>query len=237
MKRTAQHKTVKLVGITGRQQGSHDSFCAYYSAAALLCALRPEFNDSFEAENVRADPLFSGVKRRRGETLEKLVASWLVSGMELRRVTGALNNACNGTIKTHFRHRFVARSERNYDSICTKVDEGLPSLLAWDGREIGNHTVVVVGYEWHARSRSRWLRVIDPIQMQEILEWGQLEALAQSPLEVVECTRHDGARPDKMTTFRDAKQKLLTNRTQHERFNPQSRKYEPIHTGSRRPSD
>lgn len=230
MKRKPQHKTVKLVGITGRQQGSHDSFCAYYSAAALLCALRPEFNDAFETENVRADPLFSGVKRRRGETLEKLVASWLVSGMELRRVTGALNNACNGKIRTHFKHRFVARSEKNYASLCAKVDEGLPSLLAWDGREIGNHTVVVIGYEWHARSRSRWLRVIDPIQMQEILEWGQLEALAQSPLEVVECTRHDGARPDKVTTFRDSKQKLITNRTQHERFDPRARQYEPIRT-------
>jgi hypothetical protein len=234
VKRTAQHKTVKLVGITGRHQGSHDSFCAYYSAAALLCALRPEFNDSFEAEDVHADPLFSSVKRRRGETLEKLVSSWLTSGMELRRVTGALNRACDdGNGKTQFRHRFIARSASNFDSLCSKVDAGLPSLLAWDGREIGNHTVIVVGYERHARSRSRWLRVMDPIQMQEVLEWGQLEALAQSPLEVVECVRHTGSRPDKVTTFRDAKQKLLTNRTLHERFDPGSRNYESIRGSSR----
>lgn len=229
MKRTAQHKTVKLVGITARHQGSHDSFCAYYSAAALLCALRPEFSDSFEAEDVHADPLFSSVKRRRSETVEKLVAGWLTSGMELRRVTGALNRACHdGDGKTQFRHRFIARSRTNFELLCSKIEVGLPSLLAWDGREIGNHTVLVVGYESHARSRSRWLRVIDPIQMQEVLEWGQLEALAQSPLEVVECVRHDGSRPDKVTTFRDARQKLLTKRTQHERFDPDSRRYEPI---------
>lgn len=227
-KRRAQHETVKLLGITARQQGSHDSLCAYYSAAALLCALRPEFNDAFESENVRLDPLFSGVARRRGETIDKLVASWLVSGMELRRVTGALNRACRGREKTQFRHRFIPRSDKEFDALCARIDQGLPSLLAWDGREIGNHTVVVVGYEKHARSRSRWLRVIDPIQMQEILEWGQLESLAQSPLEIVVCTRHDGWRPDKLTTFRDAKQKLLADRTRHERYAPRTKRYEII---------
>ena len=233
MKRKPQHKTIKLIGISGRQQGSHDSLCAYYSAAALLCALRPEFNDSFEADDVRADPLFSGVKRRRGESLDKLVSSWLVGGMELRRVTGALNASCRGKIKTTFRHRFIARSESNYEHLCSMIDQGFPSLLAWDGREIGNHTVVVIGYERHARSRSRWLRVIDPIQMQEVIEWGQLEALAQSPLEIVECTRHDGSRPDKVTTFRDAQQKLLADRTLHERYDPARRAYEMIRGGSK----
>jgi hypothetical protein len=228
-----QHKIVKIIGITGRQQGSHDSLCAYYSAASMLCALRPEFNDSFEADDVRADPLFSGVKRRRGESLDKLVASWLVAGMELRRVTGALNASCKGKIKTTFRHRFIPRSVTSYEHLCSMIDQGLPSLLAWDGREIGNHTVVVIGYERHARSRSRWLRVIDPIQMQEVIEWGQLEALAQSPLEVVECTRHDGSRPDKLTTFRDSRQKLLADRTLHERYDVARHAYEMIRGGSK----
>jgi hypothetical protein len=231
-KRRAQHQTVKLIGIPARHQGSHDSFCAYYSAAALLCALRPEFNDAFESEDVRSDPLFSGVKRRRGETVEKLVAGWLTSGMELRRVTGALNHACRGKEKTAFRHRFIPRSHRSFEDLCARVDEGLPSLLAWDGREIGNHTVVVIGYDNHTRSRSRWLRVIDPIQMQEVLEWGQLEALAQSPLEAVVCTRHDGSRPDKVTTYRDARQKLIVERTRHERFDPRAQAYELIRADS-----
>ena len=226
MKKRAEHRTVKLLGIAPRYQGSHDSFCAYYSAAALLCALRPEFNDSFEAENVRADPLFSGVRRRRGESLERLVASWLASGMELRRVTGALNHACRGNGKTTFRHRLIPRNHASFEELCTRVDAGLPSLLAWEGREIGNHTVVVLGYEHHSHSKSRWLRVMDPIRMQDILEWGQLETLAQPPLELVVCTRHDGTRPDKVTTFRDAKQKLLVERTRHERYDPRRQAYE-----------
>lgn len=228
MKRRAQHRTVKLTGILPRHQGSHDSFCAYYAAASLLCALRPEFEDAFEADDVRSDPLFSGVRLRRGETVAELVASWLASGMELRRVTGALNRACRGAPKTVFRHHLVARSRSNYDRLCANVDEGLPSLLAWDGREIGNHTVVVIGYDRHARSESRWLRVMDPIQMQEVLEWGQLEALAQSPLEVVSCTEHSGVRPDKVTTFRDTRGKIITGRTRHERFDPKHRRFDPV---------
>jgi hypothetical protein len=224
----AEHSTIKLIGIAPRVQGSHDSFCAYYAAAALLCALRPEFSDAFEADKVRADPLFSGVRRRRRETIDMLVSDWLASGIELRRVTGALNHACRASGKTVFKHRLVARKNSNFVELCRKIDDGLPSLLAWEGREIGNHTVVVIGYERHARSKSRWLRVIDPIQMQEVLEWGQLEALAQGPLEIVTCTRHDGFRPDKLTTFRDTRQKLIVERTLHERYDPRRHVYETI---------
>lgn len=228
MRRLPRHRTVKLTGILPRHQGSHDSFCAYYAAAVLLCALRPEFEDAFEADDVRSDPIFSAVRLRRGETVEKLVASWLASGMELRRVTSALNRACRKRPKTVFRHSLITRSLSNYDSLCAHIDVGLPSLLAWDGREIGNHTVVVVGYDRHTRSKSRWLRVIDPIQMQGILEWGQLETLAQAPLEVVICAEHDGARPDKVTTFRDAREKLIVEHTRHERYDPKWRRFDLV---------
>jgi hypothetical protein len=68
--------------------------------------------------------------------------------------------------------------------------------------------------------------------MQEVLEWGQLEALAQSPLEAVVCTRHDGSRPDKVTTYRDARQKLIVERTRHERFDPRAHAYELIRANS-----
>lgn len=226
MKRRAAHRAVKLLGIVPRHQGSHDSLCAYYAAATLLCSLEPQFEDAFAAEDLHVDPLFSGVRRRRGETLERLVASWLASGMELRRVTGALNRACGKVGTTAFRHRLIPRSRAGFDEFCSKIDQGLPSLLAWEGREIGNHSVVVVGYERHARSKSRWLRVIDPIQLQEILEWGQLEELARAPLEIVVCTRHDGRRPDKLTTFRDGRQKLLVGRTRYERYDPRRQCYE-----------
>jgi len=227
-KRRAQQTTVKLVGIHPRMQGSHDALCAYYAAATLLCALRPELGDAFECVDAQSDPLFGSVRRRRGESIEKIVANWFTDGMELRRVTIALNRACVGATRTAFRHRTLTRGRAGYEELCARIDQGLPSLLAWDGREIGNHTVVVVGYDRHERSRRRWLRVLDPIHMQEVLEWGQLATLAQAPIEVVSCTRHGGTRPDKLTTFRDGHQKLLPHRTLHERYDPRSASYDLV---------
>jgi hypothetical protein len=152
--------------------------------------------------------------------------------MELRKVTTALNRVCRGDTKTSFGHRLLARGGASYQMLCKQIDEGLPTLLAWDGREIGSHSVVVVGYDTHAASPRRWLRILDPIHMQEVLEWGQLAALAQAPIEAVVCTRHAGTRPDKLTTFRDSRQKLLADRTLHERFDPRARGYDLV-LGSR----
>jgi hypothetical protein len=209
-------------------QGSHDALCAYYAAATQLCALRPEFADAFECKDAQSDPLFGSIRRRRGESVEKIVSGWFTDGMELRRVTTALNRASEGATRTIFRYRTLTRGRASYDALCAQLDLGLPSLLAWEGREIGNHTVVVVGYDRHQGSPRRWLRVLDPIHMQEVLEWGQLATLSQAPIEAVLCTRHDGTRPDKLTTFRDGRQKLLPDRTLHERYDPRSGAYELV---------
>ena len=73
----APHRTtVRLLGIRLREQGTHDSFCAYYAAAMLLCALRPEFDDEFDATHVKRDPLFRNLPRR-GKSLDRAVADWL----------------------------------------------------------------------------------------------------------------------------------------------------------------
>jgi hypothetical protein len=228
VRRRVQQTTVKLVGITARRQGSHDALCAYYAAATLLCALRPELSDAFECVDARSDPLFGSVRRRPGERVEKVVASWFTGGLELRKVTAAMNRVGRGATTTAFGHRILPRARASYDALCARIDEGLPSLLAWEGREIGSHAVVVVGYDRHAGSPRRWLRILDPIHMQEVLEWGQLATLSQAPIEAVICTRHGGTRPDKLTTFRDGRQKLLVDRTLHERFDPRGRSYELV---------
>ena len=228
MRRRAQQTTVKLVGITARRQGSHDALCAYYAAATQLCALRPEFSDAFECIDARSDPLFGSVRRRRGERVEKVVASWFTDGMELRKVTSALNRASRGATRTSFGHRLLPRGAASYQLLCRQIDLGLPTLLAWEGREIGSHAVVVIGYDTHAASPRRWLRILDPIHMQEVLEWGQLATLSQAPIEAVLCSHHGGTRPDKLTTFRDGRQKLLADRTLHERFDPRARSYELV---------
>jgi hypothetical protein len=189
--------TVRLTGITLRCQGTHDSLCAYYSAAMLLCALRPEFEVQFDAPRVGQDPLYANLPRRRGQSLERLVTDWLTSGVQLERLCRSLNAACGG--RTRFRFQ---RGAVDVDWLRRQVDRGLPCILGWESREMGNHTSLVVGYDRVARSRSRWLRLLDPTRSQDSLEWGQLVRLATAPLEVVWCERHDGARPDKLTARR-----------------------------------
>jgi len=204
-------QTVRLVGIVLRQQGTHDSLCAYYSAAMLLCALRPEMEEQFDAPEVRLDPLYANLPRRKGRTLERSVTEWLTSGVSLPSLCRALNAAAVGT---RFRYR-----KGGVDMVWLReqIDSGLPCLLGWESREMGNHTSLVIGYEHFARSRSRWLRLLDPIRAQDTMEWGQLTRLATAPLEAVWCAAHDGVRPDKLTV---ARKEGAIVRTRLERWDP-----------------
>ncbi len=222
-------RAVRLTGIALRTQGTHDSLCAYYSAAMLLCALRPEFEDQFDAAHVGLDPLYGHLPRRRGRSLERAVADWLASGVKLELLGRALNAACaKAGARTRFIFRTAARSDGALAILRAQIDRGLPCLLGWESREMGNHTSLVVGYEEFAGSASRWLRVLDPIRAQETLEWGQLRRLATARFELVVCERHDGVRPDKLTTARDRDGALLSNRTLFERWDPADEKWRPL---------
>ncbi len=199
----AERTTVRLTGIVLRHQGTHDSLCAYYSAAMLLCALRPEIEEQFDAPRVGLDPLFANLPRRRGRSLERSVADWLTSGVSLPALCRSLNAAAGkGASRTHFRFRKVPRSLATVELMRAQIDRGLPCILGWESGEMGNHTSLVVGYERFTGSRSRWLRLMDPIRMQDTLEWGQLARLATAPPELLWCDGHDGARPDKLTVTR-----------------------------------
>jgi hypothetical protein len=218
--KAADKITVRLTGITFRQQGTHDSLCAYYSAAMLLCALRPEFEEQFDAPRVDLDPLYANLPRRRGKTLERAVTDWLTAGVQLEQLCRALNTACAGRTRFRFRKGAVAVAW-----LRQQVDRGLPCLLGWESHEMGNHTSLVVGYDRLARSRSRWLRLLDPIRSQDSLEWGQLAQLATAPVEVVWCERHDGARPDKLTVH---KRDGVTLATRLERWEPASERWRTL---------
>jgi hypothetical protein len=217
---SADRITVRLTGIVLRQQGTHDSLCAYYSAAMLLCALRPEMEEQFDAPEVKLDPLYANLPRRRGRTLERSVAEWLTSGVSLASLCKALNAATGK--RTQFRYR---KGSVAVEWIRGEIDRGLPCILGWESREMGNHTSLVIGYERFARSRSRWLRLLDPIRAQDTLEWGQLSRLATAPLEVVWCHAHDGARPDKLTVTRKRGSIL---RTHLERWDPRGSDWESL---------
>jgi hypothetical protein len=186
--------------------------CAYYSAAMMLCALRPEFEEQFDAPHVGLDPLYANLPRRAGRSLERSVTDWLTSGVQLEALCRSLNSA--GAGKTRFRFR---KGKITVEELRAQVDLGLPCVLGWESREMGNHTSLVVGYEKFAGSKSRWLRLLDPIRAQENLEWGQLLELATAPLEVVFCESHDGVRPDKLTVH---KRNGSILKTQLERWEP-----------------
>src|SRR3954470_15062421 len=98
---TMDRVTVRLTGIVLRQQGTHDSLCAYYSAAMMLCALRPEFEEQFDAPHVGLDPLYANLPRRRGGSLHRSVTEWLTSGVRLESLCRSLNSACKR--RTRFR--------------------------------------------------------------------------------------------------------------------------------------
>src|SRR5947209_1624590 len=118
--------SVRLTGIPLKYQGTHDSLCAYYAAAMLLCALRPEFEDQFEAAEVARDPLFANYPRRPFQRLESLVAAWTMNGANVHQVTEALNRACarsgNPAVTTAFAYRTVSRAESTVDIIRRQID-------------------------------------------------------------------------------------------------------------------
>jgi len=226
MPRDAGRTTVRLTGIALRQQGTHDSFCAYYAAAMLLCTLRPELEETFDAPHVGKDPLIGNLPRRRGRSVEAAAAEWLTAGVDLRHLTQALNRACAATtLRTRFRYAVARPTAATLASLHAHIDAGLPCVLGWESQELGDHTVLVTGYERFARSRSRWLRLLDPIRLQDVLEWGQLARLARPRLEVIACTAHDGVRPDKLTVTRKSAAQVGGAQSIIERWDPRSARW------------
>jgi hypothetical protein len=221
MPRLARRTTVRLTGIALRQQGSHDSLCAYYAAAMLLCALRPELDEQFDAARVADDPLFGNLPRPRGRTVERVAADWLTSGVRLRALCRALNRACaGGPARTRFAFRSAGRGHDTVEFLRAQIDRGLPCVLGWESHELGDHTALVVGYDRFAGSASRWLRLLDPIRVQDVLEWGQLQRLARARVEIIWCASHDGVRPDKLTVARDRHGGPVAGAAMIERWDP-----------------
>ena len=217
--------TVRLVGIRLREQGTHDSFCAYYAAAMLLCTLRPEMDDEFDATHVARDPLFRNLPRPSGQTLDRAVADWLTAGVHFGPLARALDGACGG--KTRFRATREPFGRKTLEMLRLQVDRGLPSVLGWESGELGDHTVLVVGYDRCAsHARDRWLRVLDPTGKLDVLEWDQLERIARAPADVIVCTDHDGWRPDRLSVDRDVEGAHLGSRI--ERWSLQNTRFETL---------
>jgi hypothetical protein len=210
---------VRLIGVPHKHQGTHDSLCAYYAAAMMLTALRPELEDRFEAGDVREDPLFGHYPRGR-RRVDALVAEWIAAGVHLEKLTRALDRACRAGVRTRFAYAAMPRTERTLSFLRAQIDAGLPTVLGWESREMGLHTVCVVGYERYSTGGA-WLRVLDPARLQDVLEWSQLARLATRRLEVIHCVAHEGIRPDKLIGVRRGG----TTKTRVERFDPRTGAY------------
>ncbi len=193
----------------------------------LLCALRPEFEDHFEADHVSKDPILSNLPRRG--RLDRAVADWLVAGVHIDRVCQALNRACTRDgmrgVRTRFAYRSYPRSAGGAAFLRRLVDHGLPCVLGWESREIGDHTVLVIGYERLDRSSSQWLRLLDPSRVQQTIEWGQLVRLATARLDLVYCVEHSGLRPDKLMTVRSGSGAIMPEGSRIERWDPVAGRY------------
>jgi hypothetical protein len=228
MTRRRRHRTsVRLIGLRLREQGTHDSFCAYYSAAMLLCTLRPELDDDFDALHVKHDPLFRNLPRRKGRSLDRTVADWMTTGVQFGPLARALTAACKGT--SRFRARRTGCTARTLELLHANVNEGLPCVLGWESRELGNHTVLVVGYDRGPTRKSlRWLRVLDPTRGQDIIEFGQLARVVTAPVDIIACTKHTGIRPDRLTTDRDTEGKIM--RSIVERYDPKTKAWSSLIT-------
>ena len=218
--RRRHRTTVRLLGVRLRVQGTHDSFCAYYSAAMLLCTLRPELDDDFDALHVKNDPLFRHLPRPKRQSLDRTVADWLTTGVRFPPLTRALTAACKGT--TRFKHLRSNPSDRTLARVHASINEGLPCALGWESRELGNHTVLVVGYDRGGPvTARRWLRVLDPTRGQDMIEWGQLAGVANGPIDIIMCSQHDGVRPDRLTYDRDTEGKVMGSTV--DRYDPQKK--------------
>jgi hypothetical protein len=221
-------RTVRLTGIRLRAQGTHDSFCAYYAAAMLLCTLRPEMDDDFDATHVKRDPLFANLPRRKTRALERVVSEWLTTGVHFKPLAQSLTRACKRG--TRFSARRAKFNDATLGAIRADADRGLPTVLGWESRELGNHTVLVIGYDRIVGRASphRWIRVMDPTRGQDIIEWGQLARVATAPADVISCVAHDGVRPDKLTIDRDVEN--LPLRSIFERWDPKRNAWQTLVT-------
>jgi hypothetical protein len=142
--------------------------------------------------------------------------------VRLPRLCRALQSAAGDG--TRFRY---ASGARGLDLVCPAVDDGLPTLLAWESREMGDHTVVVTGYDRYPSGR-RWLRLHDPIRAAEVMELNQIRRLADR-VELIRPVAHLGPRPDRLTSVRSAR----GHKTRVDRWDPRTLGWSAITSAGR----
>lgn len=202
----AHHPTVYLMGLPDYKQGSHDGLCVYYSACMMLASLYPEMHVEFgrgdrkrRASVVTYDPLFE--QASKGDDTSKSLADWFYRGKHLCSVVEHLNAVVAERYGTprlfiHGGAEKYCRDETRFKSIKESIDEGLPVMLAWTTRDLGEHCVLVRGY---TVGQKRWLHVRDPGGGDDIC-WDTLVELSSDGVEYIlpQSVLFAGARPDKL---------------------------------------
>ncbi len=204
----ANHPTVYLKGIPYYRQGTHDSLCTYYSACMMLSALIPELEINFgEGDRKRRqsfvteDPIIQAFAfTEKGEaTPAKALADWYYRGKTLEAAWPRLNDVIAVARQASNALEYICENTWNdtkFTRICAAIDIGLPVMLGWSSRDMGNHCVTVVGY---TRGQKRWLSVHDPGGTDDVC-WDTLVDISSSPIELLipRSESFTGPRPDQV---------------------------------------
>jgi len=198
----SKHVRVELRGIPHYTQGDHDGLCTYYAATMMMEALWPEsFSGRFGKGQIRKgpggveckDPLFGQLGR--GSDLKKEFYRWFFEGKSVEDAGGFLNKVAEQEeTETRFTYREMKESPGGFKAIKDSIDRGLPVVLGWDTQDLGNHAVLVSGYE---EGDCQWLVLHDPGGDTDAVEWSTLHSAKKSKLQVL-FVEHNGLLPDKV---------------------------------------
>ena len=199
------YKTVQLLGVPHYFQGTHDSLCTYYSAAMLLASLYPEFQDFFGIGARRQkvglkvyDPIMRFFPHAPKETKDRMLATWFYRGASLKNAMKALNSSMKANnLDTRFKYEQYKNLNSTFDIITNNIDRGLPMMAGWTTVDFGVHCVLVIGYK---KESQNWLILNDTSGGKEVC-WEVLKRINKSRLEIVSVDKHEGPRPDRLTTF------------------------------------
>jgi hypothetical protein len=203
----ANHPTVYLRGLPVYRQGSNDRLCVYYSACMMLAALYPELEADFGrgdrkryASIVHGDPLFK--QASKNDDPAKALADWFYRGEDPAEAVKYMNAIARNHHDTDKLFEYMGKGkfkETKLKTIHAAIDEGLPVMLSWGTRDMGDHCVVVYGY---TKGQKNWLYVNDPGGGGSEICWETLAELAPESgaigLIVPQSEFFTGARPDKV---------------------------------------
>lgn len=200
----------RLLGLPLYRQGHHDRLCVYYAAAMLVDTVAPELSHlhgqppKVSSRGAKSGDILSNhyPSTRRLTTGDEKLAAWFFNGAQVKKAATAINAALEAVHEgTRVRHSAV-QAAGLWETCRAAIGSGIPLVLGWQSEQIGDHAVLVRGWEKRGTASgrsSRWLLLHDPAGGREEISERQLRAMAGDLFDVitVDPATHGGLRPDK----------------------------------------